>query len=110
MMLSSMLSDAYGGDCELGIFIRYGTDGRLFNPRRLQAMTKLRETVLREFLFDDDCALNVSHEQEMQVEMDSFFSVCDNFGLTISTKKTKGMFQLAPGNQYHEPQILQVFT
>ena len=109
MMLSSMLSDAYG-DCELGIYLRYGTDGRLFNPRRLQAMTKLRETVLREFLFDDDCALNVSHEQEMQVEMDSFFSVCDNFGLTISTKKTKGMFQLAPGNQYHEPQILQVFT
>ena len=32
MMLSTMLSDAYR-DCEFGIYIRYGTDGRLFNPR-----------------------------------------------------------------------------
>ena len=41
----------------------------------------------------------------MQAEMDSFSSACDNFGLTISTKKTEVMFQPAPGNQYHEPQI-----
>ena len=32
MMLSTMLSDAYR-DCELGIYIKYGTDERLFNPR-----------------------------------------------------------------------------
>ena len=104
MMLSAMLSDAFR-DCEVGIDIRYRTDGRLFNPRRLQAITKVRETVLRDFLFADDYALNVSHEQEMQAEMDCFSSACDNFGLNISTKKTDVMFQPAPGNQYHEPQI-----
>ena len=41
----------------------------------------------------------------MQAEIDSFSTACDNFGLTISTKKTEVMFQPAPGNQYHEPQI-----
>jgi len=63
------------------------------------------ETVLRDFLFADDCAINASHEQEMQERMDSFSSACSNFGFTISTKKTEVMFQPAPGNQYHEPQI-----
>ena len=56
-------------------------------------------------LFADDCALNACLEQEMQLEVDSFSSACDNFGLTISTKKTEVMFQPAPGNPYHEPCI-----
>ena len=41
MMFSSMPSDAFR-DCELGIDIRYKTDRKLFNPRRLQAVTKVR--------------------------------------------------------------------
>ena len=41
----------------------------------------------------------------MQVEMDSLSAACNNFGLTISAKKTEVMFQPAPGNQYHKPQI-----
>ena len=41
----------------------------------------------------------------MQLQMDKFSSACDNFGLTISTKKTEVMFQPAPGNQYYKPQI-----
>ena len=51
------------------------------------------------FFFADDCALNASREQEMQADMDSFSSVCDNFSLTINTNKTEGMLQPAPGNQ-----------
>lgn len=90
--------------CEPGIKIRFRTDGKLFNPRRLQAVTKVKETVLRDFLFADDCTLNADDEQEMQAENDSFSTVCNNFSLTISTKKTVVMFQLAPGSQY-EPQI-----
>ena len=66
-----MLSNAFR-DCKLGIGIRYRTDGNLFNPRRLQAATKVRETVLRDFLFADDCAINASHKQEMQAEMEAF--------------------------------------
>jgi len=37
--------------------------------------------------------------------MDSFSTACNNFGLTISTKKTEVMYQPAPNKQYHEPQI-----
>ena len=104
MMFSAMLTDAFR-DYEPGINIKFRTDGKLFNPRRLQAVTKVKETVLRDFLFADDCALNASDEHEMQVEMDSLSAACNNFGLTISTKKTEVMFQPAPVNQYHEPQI-----
>ena len=57
----------------------------------------MKETVLRDFLFAD--------EQEVQAKMDSFSVACNNFGRTISTKKTEVMFQPAAGNQYHEPQI-----
>ena len=60
---------------------------------------------LRDFLFDDGCTLNAGDEQEMQLQIDRFSSACDNFGLKISNKKTEVMVQLAPGNQYHEPQI-----
>ena len=103
-MLSAMLTDAFR-ESKPGINITFRTDGKLFNPRRLEAATNVKETVLRDFLFADDCALNASEEQEMQAEMDSFSAACNNFGLTISTKKTEVMLQPAPGNQYHEPQI-----
>ncbi|KAL8568047.1 hypothetical protein ACOMHN_000271 [Nucella lapillus] len=104
MMFSAMLSDAFS-DCKPGINIKNRSDGKLFNPWRLQAVTKVKETVLRYFLFADDCALNAGDEQEMQIEMDNLSSACNNFGLTISTKKTEVMYQLVPNKQYHEPQI-----
>ena len=104
MMFAAMLSDAFS-DSEHGIDIRYRTDGKLFNLRRLQAITKVKETVIRDFLFADDCALNAGNEQEMQALMDNFSSACTNFGLTISIKKTEVMFQPAPGNLPHDPQI-----
>ena len=43
-------------------------------------------------LFADDCALNANTEKKMQQEMDCFSRACDNFGLTISTKKTEVMY------------------
>ena len=104
LMLSAMLTDAFR-ESKPGINITFRTDGKLFNPRRLEATMNVKETVLREFLFADNCALNASEEEEMQAEMDSFSAACNNFGLTISTKKTEVMFQPAPSNQYHEPQI-----
>jgi exonuclease III len=104
MMFSAMLMDAFR-ESTPGIPIRYRCDGKLFNPRRLQAVTKVKETVIRDLLFADDCALNATREQEMQQEMDKFSSACDNFGLTISTKKTEVLHQPAPGKQYQEPSI-----
>ena len=104
LMLSAMLTDAFRESMP-GINITFRSDGKLFNPRRLEATTRVKETVLRDFLFPGECALNASNEQEMQAKMDSFSAACNNFGRTISTKKTEVMFQPAPGNQYHEPQI-----
>ena len=41
----------------------------------------------------------------MQHSLDKFSDACDNFGLTISTKKTEVMYQPAPGRPYTEPNI-----
>ena len=84
--------------------IRYRTGSKLFNLRRLQARTKVKEERVCDFLFADDCALNASSEDEMQRNMDKFSSACDAFGLnSISTKKTEVMFQPAPHTNYSDP-------
>uniref|UniRef100_A0A8C5PLD5 Reverse transcriptase n=1 Tax=Leptobrachium leishanense TaxID=445787 RepID=A0A8C5PLD5_9ANUR len=104
IMFSAMLSEAFQST-SLGVSLRYRTDGKLFNLRRLQAVTKVKDTVLRDFLFADDCALNAASEQEMQASVDKFSAACDNFGLLINTKKTEVMHQPAPKAQHQEPTI-----
>ena len=104
MMFSAMLTDAFQSR-NMGIDLRYRTDGKLFNLRRLQAKTKVKTTTARDFLFADDCALNASGQMEMQQSMDCLAAACTDFGLTISTKKTEVMHQPAPGALYTEPLI-----
>ena len=104
MMFSDMLTDAFR-EAKPGMDIRYRTDGRLFNLRRLQAKTKIHVDKLRDFLFADDCALNAGSAEDMQHSMDLFSNACSNFGLTISTKKTEVMYQPAPKNPYQEPTV-----
>ena len=41
----------------------------------------------------------------MQGAVDRMSKPCDNFQLTISTKKTEVVLQLAPGKPYSEPTI-----
>ena len=65
----------------------------------------MKEASVRDVLFADDCALNASSETEIQQSRSRFSSVCDSFGLTISTKKTVVMFQPASRNAYSEPSI-----
>ena len=78
IMFSAMLTDAFR-DCYVGININYRIDGQLFNPRHLQANTKVRSvTTVRDFLFADDCALNTSTEADMQKSVDKFSSACTN--------------------------------
>ena len=104
MMFSAMLDDAFRmGD--IGVDFRFRTDGKLFNLRRLQAKTKVQEDIARDFLFADDCALNAGTQSDMQESMNQLAASCDDFGLTISTKKTEVMHQPAPSAPYTEPAI-----
>ncbi len=52
------------------------------------------------------CALNTGSISEMQASMNKFTAACDNFGLTISTKKTEVIHQPAPHTPYKEPTIV----
>ena len=88
MVFAAMLHDA-SQDNDDGIQLKYRTDG--FNLRRLKANTKVKVATLRELLFADDCTLNSNTEAEMQQSVNHFSRACDNFGFTISTKKTEVM-------------------
>ena len=59
-----------------------------FNPRRLQAKTKVQTDVLDELLYADDIDKNASSEAKMQSAMDQVSQSRDNDDLTVSTKKT----------------------
>ena len=97
-----MLTDAFrSGDIDY----KFRTDGKLFNLRRLQAKTKVQKDIARDFLYADDCALNTGTQSNMQESMNGFAKACDDFGLTISIKKTEVMYQPAPNALYSEPVI-----
>ena len=102
MVFAAMLHDASQHNDD-GIQLSYRTDGGVFNLRRLTAKTKVKVTTLRELLFADDCALNSNTEAEMQQCVNHFSRACDNFGFTISTKKTEVMHQPALRKIFHEP-------
>ncbi len=105
MVFSAMTTDTFR-ESQDGLCIRYRGDGGLFNLRHLKAVTKVKETVVIELLFADNCALNGSTEQKMQQEMHRFSRACDNFGLIISTRKTEVMYQPVPGQPYQDPHIM----
>ena len=90
MMSTTMLTGAFYNDDGNGFSNSYRTDGKLFNLRRLQEKTKVKETTVCD-LFADDCALNASTKTMMQQCVGCFSTACDNSGFTISTKKTKVM-------------------
>ena len=90
MMFSAMLTDAFRlGDIEVNF--KFRTDGELFNLRRLREKTKVQKDIVHDFLFDDDCALKDGTQSIMQESLNRFTKACNNFGLTISIKKTEVM-------------------
>ena len=95
-----MLMDAYRSNETTGIVINYRTDGGLFNLRRLNAKTKTKSGTIRELLYADDCALYADSVVNMQSTIDRFSQACNNFGLTINTKKTEVMHQSTSNSQH----------
>ena len=87
------------------VFIRYRYSGKLFNIRRLACKTKVMVSLLRDFLYADDCDLVAHTEHDMQVTLNCFSKACTMLGLTISLKKTVVLYQPAPGVAYIEPSI-----
>ena len=102
MMLQRATEDL--GD-EDGIYIRYRTDGSLFNLRRLQAHTKTLEQLIRELLFADDAALVAHTETALQRVTSCFAEATQLFGLEVSLKKSEVLHQPAPQEAYCPPRI-----
>ena len=88
-----------------GIYVRFRTDGSLFNLRRLLARTKTNEELITELLFADDCALLAHTEEALQHVVNCFSDVAKKFGLTISLKKTEVLYQPPPREVYSPPHI-----
>ena len=104
LMFSAMLTNAFENN-DTGIDINYRMDGKLFNPRRLKAKTKINSDTVRELLFADDCALYANSEADMQHNVSAFSYACANFGLNINLEKTVVMYQPAPGINHTVPNI-----
>ena len=88
-----------------GIYIRFRTDGSLFNLRRLLACTKTIGELINDLLFTDDCALLAHTEEALQHIVNRFSNTANNFGLTISPKKPEVLYQLPPREAYSPPHI-----
>ena len=58
--------------------------------------------MLDEFVFADDMAKGAPTEEKMQKGVDKVSVSCDRFDLTIGIKKTRLVYQPAPGKPYKE--------
>ena len=88
LMFLAMLQDAFH-HCDGGICIMYQTDGKLHNQCHLKAVKKVKQTVITDFLSANNCTLNTTSEHDMPDSLDRFSTACNNFSLTISTKKLR---------------------
>ena len=84
---SVLLSYAFSSSTE-GIYTHTRSDGSLFSTAPIRTKTKTREVLVREMLFADDAALAAHTEEALQQMINSFSHACEEFGLTISLKKT----------------------
>ena len=104
IFFSILLCDAKE-DLPDGIYIRFRTEGSLFNLRRLLARTKSIEEFITELLFAKDYALLAHTEETLQHIVNRFSDAAKNFVLTISLKKTMVLYQSPPREPYNPPHI-----
>ena len=110
MMFSAMLTDAFrDGDNSIPIRLRYRFDGKLFNLRRLQAISKVQTEVLDEFLFADDMAKGAPTEEKMQKGVDQVFDSVTAM-ISQSIKKTEVVYQPIITVKGHWLQVVDKFT
>ena len=82
-------------DGTTGVGLQYRTDGKLLNPRRLQAKTKVHKDTIRDFFFVEDGAMNTSTQSEMQGSMDLFEK---DKTAAMQRVNTPSIFNLIPFN------------
>jgi len=89
--------------CITGIPLVYRTDCNFFDLRKVQAKNLVHHTTVRELLFADDCALAAHTVQEAQYLLDCFVTATRRFGLSVSIKNSKVMFQPHVSSCYLPP-------
>lgn len=90
-----LLQHVFGNTCPY-ILLHSRSDGRLFNLACLKAKTKIRLVELRDFLLADDSAVVAYSFKDLQTLMNRYCSACNEFGFTISLKKTQVLTENAP--------------
>ena len=93
-----------------GSYIRFRTDGSVFNFRRFLTHKKIIKELITELLFADDCALLANTEEALQYTGNRFSDAAMNFGLTVSLKKTEVLYQPPSREAYSPPHISIIGT
>ena len=87
VFFSLLLKHAFG-TAEEGIQLHSRTDSKLFNPSRLKAKSKVKDTVIKVMLTINDAAIAANSSSQLQSLMD-LFAKEQILILTISFKKSK---------------------
>ena len=90
MIFSAMLTNAFQDfDASFSIKYMYRFNAELFDITRLQIKSKVQTLVLDKLLYTADLAEDAKTETKMQGAMDKMLHACDNYDLTISTKRLR---------------------
>ena len=88
-----------------GVGLSYRLDGSLFNLRRLQARTKVSETIKTELQYADDCALVAHSPTDLQAALTTLQEVYSALGLVVNTHKTEIVFQWSSDQHRNIPLV-----
>ena len=95
-------------DLDRGVYVRNcsnGSNGSVFDLRRLSARTKTVEKLTTEALFADDCALMAHRENHLHTIVGRFAEASRLFWLTISLGKIDVLVQAGPNTSHPQPNI-----
>ena len=73
------------------ILIRFRTDGKFFDLRRLKAKSKVMHEFIREAQYADDIAVMSDSSEGLQELLDAYNAAAKRFGLRINAGKTEVM-------------------